>query len=389
MPHTHAKSVHVDAPARPPRPVRVIMHALAFAALIALPLLGAHLAGHDLTRYSGFPPPPPTTPPPGFSLIVFLGMTALVGLTVGPPLLFSLWCLRYSRTPARPAPIRWPWWGWLGLGIGIAAWLVSWAPIGALQSVRRHSFTPLWLGYVLVVNALTYRRTGSCLMLRHPLRWSLLFPLSGAFWWFFEFLNRFVQNWYYVGIDDLSPMGYILFATLPFATVLPAVLGTEEFLRTMPKLGVGLDTFIPLPIRRPRLIALLILLLAVASLLLMPLHPNQLYPLLWVSPLALLAATRSLTGAHTLFSPMAHGQWRRICLLALASLICGFFWEMWNMWSLAKWHYAVPYVSVMHIFEMPLLGFAGYLPFGLECALIADLILPHDTGTEHHACQSV
>jgi hypothetical protein len=33
--------------------------------------------------------------------------------------------------------------------------------------------------------------------------------------------------------------------------------------------------------------------------------------------------------------------------------------------------YDVPYVGRFHIFEMPLLGFAGYGPFGWECAAVA------------------
>ena len=59
---------------------------------------------------------------------------------------------------------------------------------------------------------------------------------------------------------------------------------------------------------------------------------------------------------------------------ALAALLCGFFWEMWNFHSLAKWIYQVPYVQRYPIFEMPLLGYAGYLPFGLECALLGMIV---------------
>ena len=28
-----------------------------------------------------------------------------------------------------------------------------------------------------------------------------------------------------------------------------------------------------------------------------------------------------------------------------------------------------------HIFAMPILGYAGYLPFGLECVVVANLVL--------------
>ncbi len=42
--------------------------------------------------------------------------------------------------------------------------------------------------------------------------------------------------------------------------------------------------------------------------------------------------------------------------------------------GLSKWIYEVPFVSRFKIFEMPVLGYAGYLPFGLECAIIGDML---------------
>ena len=35
-----------------------------------------------------------------------------------------------------------------------------------------------------------------------------LFLVSACFWWYFEYLNRFVQNWYYVDVDNLSRLQY-------------------------------------------------------------------------------------------------------------------------------------------------------------------------------------
>jgi hypothetical protein len=57
-----------------------------------------------------------------------------------------------------------------------------------------------------------------------------------------------------------------------------------------------------------------------------------------------------------------------------AALVCGFFWEMWNVGSLVGWTYTVPYVQRFEIFAMPILGYAGYLPFGLECAAVEELL---------------
>jgi hypothetical protein len=39
----------------------------------------------------------------------------------------------------------------------------------------------------------------------------------------------------------------------------------------------------------------------------------------------------------------------------------------------------VQFVNRFHVFEMPILGYAGYLPFGVECAVIADAIMRRKT----------
>lgn len=52
-------------------------------------------------------------------------------------------------------------------------------------------------------------------------------------------------------------------------------------------------------------------------------------------------------------------------VFAVAALVCGFFWEFWNYGALPKWYYTIPYFGFGKIFEMPILGYLGYLPFGL------------------------
>jgi len=39
-----------------------------------------------------------------------------------------------------------------------------------------------------------------------------------------------------------------------------------------------------------------------------------------------------------------------------------------------QWEYSISFVHKFQIFEMSLLGYAGYLPFGLECTVIGDLM---------------
>jgi hypothetical protein len=62
---------------------------------------------------------------------------------------------------------------------------------------------------------------------------------------------------------------------------------------------------------------------------------------------------------------MQQGKWSKIAAILLATLFTGFWWEMWNFWSYPKWFYTIPYVGFFKIFEMPILGYGGYLFFGL------------------------
>ncbi|MCF7761993.1 MAG: hypothetical protein K9M98_15935, partial [Cephaloticoccus sp.] len=81
-------------------------------------------------------------------------------------------------------------------------------------------------------------------------------------------------------------------------------------------------------------------------------------------------------GQSALAREMARGDWQRAATWMVAALVCGFFWELWNFHSLAHWVYTVPGVERWHIFEMPAAGYTGYLPFGLECLLVAERVLP-------------
>jgi hypothetical protein len=339
--------------------------------LIGLPLLGVALAGKPLGPYLEFPPVTRYVVHASFSWPVSVGL-GLFSLACVAPFVVAAW---RGRTAPSVAPARrLPWWGWAGVAFTALAWVIAWNRFDGLAAVQRYTFPPLWLGYIVVVNGLVQRRAGSCPLTARPVYLAALFAASAAFWWFFEYLNRFVQNWYYVDVGELTAGEYFWQATLPFSTVLPAVASTHALLATFPRLGAGLDQGWVLRMRRPRAVAALVLAAAAAGLAGVGVWPDLLFPLLWIAPLLVLAALLALAGRPTVFSGIARGDWREIWLWALAALCCGFFWEMWNVHSLAKWQYAVPYVERFRIFEMPVLGYAGYLPFGLECALICQLV---------------
>jgi hypothetical protein len=231
----------------------------------------------------------------------------------------------------------------------------------------------LWLCLIVVINALCYRRSGQCMLVDRTGYFLLLFPVSAAFWWFFEYLNRFVQNWHYTGVH-YEPLEYFCHATLSFSTVLPAVLGVREWIAEMAWVRQGFQNYLPLNLPRPRTCAGAVLLVSGAGLAGIGVWPDYLFALLWISPLLIIVSLQTLMGERHILSDIAIGDWRRVISAAAAALFCGGFWEMWNFWSLAKWQYSVPFVHRFHIFEMPLVGYAGYLPFGLECLVVGDLL---------------
>jgi len=342
--------------------------------LVGLPLAGAWLDGQPLAPYLQFPPTTRAAQHASFTWPAFAVVAALVAAAVAP---FLYRLLRPAgRTATPPARRPMPWWGWAGLALLAVSWLLAWTRFESMAPLQRHTFTPLWLGYVVLVNALTWRRTGHCLLRDRPLRLLALFPLSAVFWWFFEFLNRFVQNWYYVGGEALGPWQYFWQATLPFSTVLPAVLSTRDLLASYPRLYAGLGDAWRIRPAAPRALALAALLAGGTALACIGVWPRLLYPLVWVAPLILLLALEALVGRPTILAPIARGDWREPWLAALAALVCGLFWELWNAGSLARWEYAIPHVHRFEVFAMPLLGFAGYLPFGLQCLAAARLLGP-------------
>ena len=351
-----------------------LLKLLVFAAMaLGLPLLGIRIAGEPVARYLEFPPTTRYVEHAPFSLPLFLLGVLMVLIPLFP---FVLRAIRYRPEPGAEAPKerRFPLWGWAALAAGVIFWVLAWTRFSWFAPLQAHTFTPLWLSFVVVVNALSYRKTGKCLLTERPRFFLLLFPASAAFWWSFEYLNRFVQNWYYLDSGAYGWWEYFWLATLPFSTVLPAVLSTREWLGTFPRFDYPFRNFFPLPVRRARAVSWAFLAVAAGGLAGIGVWPDQLYSLLWVSPLIALVALDGIAGRPHLLSGAAEGDWREIVGFCLAALLCGFFWEMWNAHSLAKWEYSIPYAHRFLLFEMPVLGYSGYLPFGLECAAVAGLV---------------
>lgn len=250
--------------------------------------------------------------------------------------------------------------GWVGLFLLAVCWPLNWTLPGERTA---YLFFPLWLGYILVVDALIFRRTGSSLWTRQRGGFVWLFFLSAPAWWLFEFINRRTGNWEYLGAGGFTPLENHVLCTLSFSTVMPAVFETAELVRTfrwVESLRPGPKLPDASRVRRGLFVA------GLAMLTLMLLWPKWFYPLVWISLWLVLEPVNRRLGRRYLLERLYQGDWRSLVSLSVGALICGFFWEMWNYWSWPQWVYHTPGANYWHVFEMPLLGYGGYIPFALE-----------------------
>ncbi len=345
----------------------------------AMPLLGTVMHGHSLGAYLVFPFKARRIDHHGFSWMVFILLAAVVLVPV------VLVQSRIWRTPKKHvshlSPVYpWPWWGTVGILMLGLSWFLAWTRQLWFEWGQLFTFFPLWFSFILVLNALTYRRSGRCLLMTQPKRLLGLFGASALFWWGFEYLNQFVDNWHYLGLIHLPDLVYGLNATLCFSTVLPAVASTRNWLATFPHLGRGLNNAWKVTLHHPRLWACLGLGWSYLGMVGLALWPDYLFPLLWLAPAGAMMSLQVLRRRSSWWTDVKKGHWRELYLWAVAALGCGFLWELWNSLSLAKWVYTVPWVDRYHLFEMPLLGYAGYLFFGLECALVIYALWPPSAG---------
>jgi len=340
--------------------------------LIGLPLLGVFLSGRPLNRYLEFPPTTHYIRHALFLWPVFWGYAFFIVLVLSALIIKGIQPAgKIIKKRSQVYPF--PWWGWFGLTACTLAWVLAWNRFPWFKAFQPHTFVPLWLSFILVINAMVYRRKGDCTMLVRPGYFLILFPASAAFWWFFEYLNRFVQNWYYVGAH-YPPWEYFWLATLSFSTVLPAFLGLREWVSTFSWTRNRFQQFPPLNFPLSGKFAGCLLLLSGAGLTGIGVWPNYLFSLLWISPLLIIVAIQILSHQPLFMKDLSAGDWRPVVSSALAALLCGGFWELWNYHSLAKWEYSIPFVHRFQIFEMPLLGYAGYIPFGLECLVVLEIL---------------
>jgi hypothetical protein len=225
------------------------------------------------------------------------------------------------------------------------------------------AFVCMWTGAALVMWSLG--RTPYPGARRHI----VLAVLSVPLWWWFELVNARVHNWRYVYEVDYTPIEFGVLSSVAFATVIPAVVAAHSLTHRWQDAGER-----DRGAKNPREIGasradgrvwwwpcqlgagLLLQVLVFA-------FPAQFYPFVWVAPFLVADALLARSGGRSLVGDVLRGKWQGAIAIGAAGLICGVLWEFWNFWSTPRWEYEVPLLGFWKVFEMPLLGYGGYVPF--------------------------
>jgi hypothetical protein len=257
-----------------------------------------------------------------------------------------------------------PWYGWIGLLV------ISVSQIGMLARVEPffHWHTPIaWTGYILLVDAMVWKRRSASWLRDKPAELLFLACLSVPLWIIFELYNKYsIHNWYYIGLVDppLRYFGYLW----AFATIWPAIFETADLVSALRDRRAPADRSNP---PRPHVLgpAAWAAVAVGAVMLIVPIaiHSTYLAAPIWLGFILLLDPLNARAGQESILGDWRAGRVTRLVNLLAAGLICGVVWEFWNYWAGSKWIYNVPILPDVKIFEMPILGFGGFPPFAVEC----------------------
>ncbi|MFH1725019.1 MAG: hypothetical protein ABII00_10415 [Elusimicrobiota bacterium] len=271
--------------------------------------------------------------------------------------------------------------------------------IGALASgapwIRQFFYLPVWWSYLMLVGGANRRLAGAAStpagapcrtpsdsalaagarpaegapswIADRPGTYARMALFSVPAWLIYEALNLRLANWEYWELPEplwIRWPGYVL----AFATVLPAILETAAFCATLLRRGVDPGRgAVPDAVSDVTLKASFCL--GVVCLALPMLWPRLFFGLVWAPAFLMiepwLARRRP---RRSWLASLSAGKARDLSALLLSGLICGLLWESLNFWAGAKWKYTVPWPKGPKLFEMPLLGYLGFLPFALGCS---------------------
>lgn len=357
---------------------------LALGVILVMPYIGAYVGfeGEFPAHYFEYPPVK-AFPKAGFSWLYFIAIAA-AGVFI---ILFYIypWIFGFRR-PTLP-PLKeierkpFPVWFWVGLILWAGTLFFLWGKFSQPKWLIYWADIPLFWGITITLDGIVYRRTGGkSIMGTRPQEILGIGVASMGGWMFFEYLNFFVENnWIYPEGVLISKPEFLLYAILGSSGLFPMTFEMYSLINTYPRFKYR---FIDGPkVKASTGVLIFLILLGFAGLFATGYLPNVLFFLLWLAPITILSALLIKLDIWTPFRPIREGNWSPLLVFATTYLLVGLILECQNYFSgihadggilvqsynPSYWVYSIPYVNVYHLFEMPILGYLGYLPFSIHC----------------------
>ncbi|MCS7185126.1 MAG: hypothetical protein NZ870_04315, partial [bacterium] len=197
-------------------------------------------------------------------------------------------------------------------------------------------------------------KTGSFFVFSSIDRFSFIFFYSAFYWGIYEVINFRINNWAYENIISncvIRMFGYYL----SYATVIPVIILVKKNLQFL--LNINVTTC-----ENELKNKWIYLTIGFLMLLLVVLFPNYFFPLTW----GFLFFILDPLNKTSIICEWMKNKFGNTILLTLSGIICGFLWEFWNYFATSKWIYTLPVYVGPKIFEMPIAGYIGFIPFALE-----------------------
>ncbi len=224
----------------------------------------------------------------------------------------------------------------------------------------------VWYGYILLIDSFVYKKNKSSLITKYPKEFIFLCLLSIPFWMIFELYNVYTMSWIYIN--------YIWYLHLfDFTTIMPAILETFSLLNVY-KIGERFDVKKHIKNSnkdKKKLIIYVLILIGILASLFPIINPEIGLPFIWIGLFLLLDPLNYIIKRPSILQKVSIGKKSIMLRIWLSGIIMGFFWEFWNYQAYPKWYYTLPlfYMPQFKLFEMPLTGYLGYLPFAAEVFL--------------------
>src|SRR5580700_11393707 len=268
----------------------------------------------------------------------------------------------FLRRRTRPFPA----YGWLGLvSLAIAEGLM-------FRGVEPAAtfFTPIaWTAYALIADAAVFAIRGRSRLHDAPGQFAKLALLSVPLWLIFEAYNLRLANWIYLGGMPLSlPVQWLGYAWA-YATIWPGIFLTADLIESF---GWWDASTPPIVFSRAAQNAFIVAgaILVIVPVILPRSIGSFLFGAVWLGFVLLLDPITFRLGLPSFEADLRSGNRGRLFSFLVSGWLCGWLWEFWNFWAAGKWHYIFPIMQKAKIFEMPVLGYAGFPPFALDCLVM-------------------